>query len=565
LSLWFVGLAVAAIATPLLLPYAWDAGGALSATALLRSTVRGPSAPAERAYALVATDDQPAEVNVSFLAKAPAPTTDTGWLRSDSDYVTRTRYDETGHTTEVRAPARPDAYLRKVLVLPEPAGDASFLVSWDLLTPRVPAGAGCNGVLIHTVANDGNPVASPCIAAEQSPVWRSYAVAWTAPSDVEARRLSLDVRGLAGVDFEIRRVRVEMTVDGRPIDLGPAIPDVPFVSVSSVDSSGQRHQRSLVPIEAGTALSTHRAAVDLPATAEALVVRLHYGSHVDPACNCVTVMDLDVRDRNGLPLRPVAPTDAAERRLALWYDHPNLAGHGAALVGLAWVASAVMPATVTGLWPVFATGAAAVALALVWTTGSRAAFAGLLLGLLILAIANGLSPWPARRRAAVATLAGVALLTAALALSGGLGRLRTVGADEVGVRTAVWTVAGEALQSSPWVGVTPIERGERLAASPVPLGATVTHAHNLWLELGSLFGAFGLAAAIWMTVGLPWIAWRWGGAAGVAILVPVALGQAVDFTLFSIAVTFPLITGLELVRRASRVRAIAVHRGGPTR
>lgn len=563
LTLWFAGLVVASIGTSLLLPYAWDTGRELSATALLHSALRGPSEPAERVYVLGTTDGQPAEVTVSFLAMTPAPTTDTGWLRSDSAYLTHTRFDDNGATTEVRAPANPDAYLRKVLALPEPAGGASFLVSWDLFTPRVPDGTGCRGVLIHTVGPDGNHVASPCVVAEQSPDWRTYTLAWTAPAGIEARHLSLDVRGLTGVEFAIRRVRVGMTIDDRGIELGPAIPDVPYVSVAYIDDEGRRFQRGIVPIEVATGLAPHRVTAGLPTTAAGVVVRLHYGSHVDPTDHSVRVVDLEVLDRLGMPLRPVAPTDAAERRRALWYDQPNVAGHGAALAGLAWVTSAVTPATVTASSPALATGAAVIALAMVWTTGSRAAFAGLVLGLLVLAIA--FRPAPPRRRAVIAALAGVALVVGALALSGGLGRVGAIDADEVGVRTAVWSVAAEALRSSPWVGVTPLERRDRLAASDVPLGSSVTHAHNLWLELGSLFGIFGLAAAGWMTVGLAWLAWRWGGATGVAILVPVAIGQAVDFTLFSVAMTFPLIAGLELLRRTSRVIATTNHRKGATR
>ena len=60
----------------------------------------------------------------------------------------------------------------------------------------------------------------------------------------------------------------------------------------------------------------------------------------------------------------------------------------------------------------------------------------------------------------------------------------------------------------------------------------VSHAHNLWLSLSSRYGVFGVAAALWLSVTLPMLAWRVGRWYGLALVLVLAALNTVDETLF---------------------------------
>jgi hypothetical protein len=116
--------------------------------------------------------------------------------------------------------------------------------------------------------------------------------------------------------------------------------------------------------------------------------------------------------------------------------------------------------------------------------------------------------------------------------------------------------------------MTPFERSARYRSSTaIPAGDSVGHAHNLGLELASLRGVFGVLVTAWVAIGLVGLAWRWAGVRGLAVLLPAAMGQLVDVTLFSSGVLVPIILALEVARRrsapaarATAVRTATVHR-----
>ena len=77
------------------------------------------------------------------------------------------------------------------------------------------------------------------------------------------------------------------------------------------------------------------------------------------------------------------------------------------------------------------------------------------------------------------------------------------------------------------------------------------HAHNFVLQMAFQHGIFGAIAALWVTVGILLIGFRWGGIWGLTYgLLPIILNLP-DFTFFFVGVLAPMTLGLNLIRSES--------------
>jgi O-antigen ligase len=183
------------------------------------------------------------------------------------------------------------------------------------------------------------------------------------------------------------------------------------------------------------------------------------------------------------------------------------------------------------------------------STGSRIAW---LAGLVSLPWLLWFACRPRERPWVYGALVAAGGLVLALVGLEGLGRLRIVGIENSLSRPEIWRVAWQALTEHPWTGVGPGPESFNAYLSSAYGGAApelVPNAHNLWLIFASEYGVFGLAAVLWLTLGLLWLGWRWGRWRGIAFVLPLFSLNFYDYNLFSWWILFLVILGLnQLVR-----------------
>jgi hypothetical protein len=500
-----------------------------------------------------ATGDQ--AVAFGFDAVAPAPTGDASWLRSHGTYVTTAVADPEGTYSRVVAPEAAGAYLRKVFDLGAAAGDVELRVTWAMRFATEFDASACRGVVLHAGIAEVGRAGVRCAPVQPTPEWQAYEVDWRPPEEVRDRQLNVDLRELEGQAFDVRNVRVEVRTPEGWRDVGPAIPDSAYVSVSYAVGDAPPVQVALQALTASRAPTPHRIEVSVPASATRVILKAHPAGTEEGGDVRTRVTSLVVLDGDGRRRPATLPPDVWSRRQKLLSDHPNTAGHAAAAAGVAAFSTMAAPSALAAI--------AVAAVATVWATGSRAALGGLVLGIAVL-VATRRQDSAARRLAWV----GASLVLVAVLVFAAGGRLSSVDDETVRVRTAIWQVSGQAFLDRPWTGMTPFERSARYRSSTaIPAGDSVGHAHNLGLELASLRGVFGVLVTAWVAIGLVGLAWRWAGVRGLAVLLPAAMGQLVDVTLFSSGVLVPIILALEVARRrsapaarATAVRTATVHR-----
>ena len=550
-------LLLAGSVSPFLVAFTWDDGADLSLPAILRRLLPHHASFGERSFGL-ASDGSAQRVSVAFDAVAPPVRSDTGWLRSHATYLTSAHVDDEGRFTRVVAPEVEGAYLRKVFQLGSATGGATLRATWELRssTPFVPEP--CRGVMLHTGVSEVGREGVRCHPVQPTTAWHAYEVVWSPPASVTDARLNFDLRGLEGVTFDVRRVTLQRLTPSGWAAIGPAIPDAPYLSVATQEGMGRPSQVALLAIRPAETPSSYRTETIVPASADRIVAKLHPGADESTTDASTVVRSLAVHGADGRRLRSIPPADVWTRRQSLLFGHPNLAGHAAAVTGIG--------ATLSVFAPAAAVVVAGATIAVIWATGSRAALGGFLIGLVLL--------WVVRVRSAggrggrgLAWLGAVLLVVGVLLASGAGRRLGSLDDETLSVRVAIWQASARAFLDAPWTGSTPSARSALYDATPtIAVGSAVGHAHNLGLELASLYGAYGVAVAAWVSAGLLLLAWRWGGGAGLAVLVPIGLGQSVDATLFTIGVLLPTILALDLLRRrpARGLAAVAPTGAGGT-
>jgi O-Antigen ligase len=261
---------------------------------------------------------------------------------------------------------------------------------------------------------------------------------------------------------------------------------------------------------------------------------------------------LDVRPRTELEVRRVkvaVPPDqvlpmpqAPLGRAALWFESPNLLGHSLLAAGLA----------VACIWPrsLLALLAAALSLWGITLTGSRAALIAWVIGLI------GVCGIATRGRERLVLLVA-ALLCASVFLSmyGSQAVMRFQVSDGSIPRTEIWAAATHAILEYPLGLGTGQFQNYFLNVWPDQTAQAISHAHNLWLELGVRYGILGFLAGLCLTLALLELAWRFGTWQGLALLVPLLIMNFFDYTLFFPSIMTALYLGLNSMRASNQTTA----------
>ena len=111
-------------------------------------------------------------------------------------------------------------------------------------------------------------------------------------------------------------------------------------------------------------------------------------------------------------------------------------------------------------------------------------------------------------------------------------------------RQSIWRVALHQIHAYPFGGNTEEFTKVYLRLYPQNKSAQVNHAHNFWLQMGVRFGILGILGALVLTLGIIWIAWKFGSWQGLSFVIPFFIMNILDYSLNYPAVWIPLVIGL---------------------
>ena len=524
---------LAAVSGPVLASRVWQDPQALSLTDVLTNLRRNAvTTVAARSWRF---PEGVEGLELSFEARLVKGKLGWDWFRSAPGFEL-TSLEENGTAfTHVVTPQGGDPYLMRTFDLATPAGGRTFKVQLELRSATPIPAEGCRGVWLQTWGTGGDYA---CAAVALGPEWRPVELAWTAPATSEASVVRVILNDFNGLSYDVRNVELYELTTGQAQRLEPLLQEavgVDFVwdGVSREPLAG----RGFVPPETW---QTFTFTLEPPTGASSLRALLYVGS---TQSRDVQVELRHTRLENLAGKRPVPVSTFP--RAQLWFSHPNLAAHtllALTLAALTTTSSFSLTLVVSGL--------AAVSVFLI---RSRAAGLALVLGAGWFSLLT--YPFKPSRRFIIFLTAAILLVSALTFTSSSL--RSQVFFERTGTsRPDIWRVAWHAFLEHPWTGVGANFPDYWQATYRGDSQEIVPHAHNLWLQFAALYGLPGLVAALWLTGGLLYLAWRWGRWRGLALVVPVFMMNVFDYTFFYSGVLFPLLLGMNALRQGgSRTQA----------
>jgi hypothetical protein len=439
--------------------------------------------------------------------------------------------------TRAAFPITEDPYLMRTYNLGESSAGKTFRAVVTLRSQSPVKRSPTRGIWLDVWGPGGGLSVLP-VSLDNS--WQTFTHQWTAPDTAADPIIRLILNDFNGHNIEIREAVLEEFRNGswhQLVPLSPTAAEIelnwpgrPRASHSSVQfPSDDQWQKYVLDLE-GETLSNARMV-----TAKLVV---------DPGLS-VEVRNLTLSGTAQSGQHPY-PVPHRQRR-SLWFGHPNNAGHVTLAVGLAALLA------VSSGWQGFV--AVLLALTGIAFTGSRTAW---------LAGAVGL-PWllwlacrPRERVWVFGALAAAGGLAFAFVGLDQLGRLRVVGIENTLSRPEIWRAAWQALIEHPWTGIGPGPDSFNAYFASAYGGVPpefVPNAHNLWLIFASEYGVFGLAAVLWLTLGLVSLAWQWGHWRGIAFVLPLLALNLYDYSLFTWWILFMVILGFNQLKGDQLVSA----------
>jgi hypothetical protein len=417
----------------------------------------------------------------------------------------------------------PGSYAYREVELNQGIAQRLFRVALELRSDRMLPEDGCRGIWLQSVdAPDDRACRATALGAE----WKLFKLEFV-PGAVSQNSTRLRVLLLGFTQpIEVRHFKLEEFVNGIWWSVGPVLPtpatmrlfwsDEPSKAVAELPLKLEREWQSysVATKEFSTSAQTLTALLEVRPRTE-LEVR-HVKVSVPP---------------DQISPMPQAPVG----RATLWFESPNLLGHSLLAAGLA----------VACIWPRSLPAMVAVALSLwgITLTGSRAALIAWVIGLIGVC-------WIATRERERLVLLIAALLCASVFLSmyGSQAVMRFQVSDGSIPRTEIWTAATRAILEHPLGLGTGQFQNYFLNVRPDQTAQAISHAHNLWLEMGVRYGILGLLAGLCLTLALLELAWRFGAWQGLVLLVPLLIMNFFDYTLFFPSVMTALYLGLNSMR-----------------
>ena len=470
-------------------------------------------------------------LELSFEARLVRGELGWDWFRSAGGFEL-TPLEEGGTTfTRVVTPQSGDPYLMRTFDLGTPVGGTTFKVQLELRSATPVPAAGCRGVWLQTWGPGGG---TKCQAVDLGPEWRKVELEWTAPVGSESSIIRVVLNDFDGLSYDVRNIELYELQDGCEKRLEPLLQEAVGLVVNWQGETEPYAGQGLV---LRNEWQTFDVSLEPPTAASALRALLSVGSTQSRDVQ-VEVRNTRLENLAGKQPVPVSTFPRAQ----LWFSHPNLAAHTLLALTLA-----ALTTTSSFNLTLIVSGLAAVSVFLIW---SRAAGLALILG----AGWFSLLAHPFRTRF-VFLVTGLLLVSVLILTPSGL-RSRLLIERTGTSRPEIWQVAWHALLEHPWTGVGANFPDYWRATYRGDSQEIVPHAHNLWLQFAALYGLPGLVAALWLTGGLLYLAWRWGRWRGLALVVPIFMMNVFDYTFFYSGVLFPLLLGMNALRQSgSRTQA----------
>lgn len=450
------------------------------------------------------------------------------WFPSDPSFVLEPLQDR-ALSTRVTPPSRGEPYLTRRVMTGAPLSGRTFRATVELRASETLAftTADCLGVLLREVGGSG---AAACFAQDVSASWRTRSFEWTVPTTAWSQTLRVELR-VPAAWYEVGATVIEEATPNGWVSLGPLEPTGVRVAFAPQGSAPLEWiGPTLVP-------GQDRTRIHVPVPAEAVsaegdlrvLLRVEPGTTMEVAATSLRGPDGDAGRRVALP-----------QRGQLWFDHPNLAGHGVVATNLVVAALSRHPLGIVAAAGVGVLGAS--------LTGSRAAFAAVVMASALLVFLAFVRRRPGLAVVAAVSIAAMTVLGATIGpLASRLDLAGSGDGNQVG-RTEIWAFAADELLADPW-GLDPASfRKSWEASHPGDPRPPPSHAHDLWLQYGALHGFPGLLVALAFTIGLLLLARpRRRPAVFVGVLGLLVL-QLADYTLF----TFPVSLSLMLLVAAAK-------------
>lgn len=451
------------------------------------------------------------------------------WYKHDRNLEIESIHEADGSFTRVYPDAGATPHISRRVNIGESVGGRSFRATLELRASSDFQTQGCHGIILSALFSGSRT----CLPVALTSTWQRFEAILAPPEDVTSTVIALELRGIASAYFDVRNVILHEWRDGgwEPIDILEPNGVLIRLNLPGTDPA-LLPSRLFIPTDRWEKQSLEISSETLGQLDQVIVfMQVEGGTVVEIRQTELTIPGIGA---------PQPLPGLFEPRSRLWFGQANLLGH--TLAANALVLLSTRPPVLSGILGL------AFSLGGIYLTGSRAAWLALLIG-------GGWLIWfmhlGKHRRIWFLLLLALSLVILAFAVPGRLQIWQLDDANTV-ARTEIWGAAWNMLTSQPWTGVGEegfmsawqAQHAEDRREAP-------THAHNLWLQFGAIYGIPGLLAALWLSGGLLIIAWRWGRWRGLGLVVPVLIMQLFDYTLFYAGVLFPLILGLNTLRQGT--------------
>ncbi|MCA9837952.1 MAG: O-antigen ligase family protein [Trueperaceae bacterium] len=435
----------------------------------------------------------------TFEAKLDSSPDAWDWLRSSPTITLETLKDRVGVFTHVTVPAeQTSSSVKRFFTLDEPLANRTFKLHVGLRTTSQ------SGADIQLATSSGHTA-----AFQLTTEWRLFQTEWTAAAG-DSSLLEVRLEKLAGLEFDLRELRLFELVDNNWVDLGTGT----SAATRAIARVSEEDVLSFDDFMLSTQWQTYTLAIP-----ESSAPRLNTTLLVDPA------MRLDVRNSqvSYLDDTPLPPNLLLrDTRQRLWFSNENFTAHTVTAIGLVFLlATQSLWASIVGYLALLLT---------ILMTGSRTA-------LLVSALGGGLLiTLLFRRKQKMQLYYGLLFFVAVFLLTSFI-RFGTSSFDMLGLNTRqvvsrfdTWGTAWDAFLEHPLTGL-PLKDFSSYFASEHPDLPATFHAHNFWLDWSFRFGVFGLLASLILSAYLVFAFWKLGRWAGIIVILSFLVLQLLDVTL----------------------------------
>jgi hypothetical protein len=437
------------------------------------------------------------------------------WVASSAGIDIKSNSDITKiSVTQVR-----DPFVQQVFFTGAPLAGRRFRVALDFRANKSFPAFGCRGIWLQ---ESGGNYAGVCQSVRLGPNWKRFELTWLAPNSIHSpASLQVVLNDFDGITFEVRNLELEERIADRWVSLLQ-----PWVQLGQ----GVGRASNRVYLKQSDQWQSYQVTSGKSEQLQAMAYLAGAG------------FELRGIQLENAPINWLRTIQKNNQRYAMWFEHPNLAGHAILAIGLCAMLLTTRFCSRLGLF--------FLALVALWFTGSRGAWFGYQVAGILLLV------WCATdwyQRSALAIVVSVLVLTGVFVS----GRTISIPSFEDGnpvSRTMIWEGAIQALMEHP-IGLG--EHGFKpwFERKHPGFNGQVEHAHNFWLEMAVRYGWLGVFSGMTLTISLVLWSWRVGGWDAIFVVLGVLIANVFDYSLLFPNVALTLYVALNSMWLAGQERS----------